>query len=306
MKQQHHKKVTVSTKQDGYSLVELLVVIVISMIITGAIYSSYISQQRSFTAQDQVAELNATSRISLNIIANDLRETGFGLMKNGTFNINGFTQVLTLTDNTNAPDQITLIGAFRKAGTLCSNGNGDAVSPDDTSIVLVPPNGSEELDNVNTADKRNISIAGITFGVVTTGGGTVYRLQLQDPIGESFPMYTDLNANGICDDGEGMPVYLVEDYTYQIVGNELLRVRRLNSTDPDIDVIAQNVEDMQFALVNNDTVRVNILASTTRPDPNFQGLGNPPETIENHNLPATNDALRRRWWQMEVAVRNML
>ncbi|MEC4686509.1 MAG: prepilin-type N-terminal cleavage/methylation domain-containing protein [Nitrospirota bacterium] len=305
MKQQHHKKQSECTGQNGYSLVELLVVIVISLIITGAIYSSYISQQRSFTAQDQVTELNSTSRISLNIIANDLRETGFGLLENGAFNINGFTQVLTLTDNASAPDQITLIGAFRKAGTLCSNGNGNAISPDDTTLRLVPPEGSEGLDNINTTDKRNISIAGIRYGIVTSGGGAEFRIQLQDRVGESFPLYTDLNANGNCDDGEGVPVYLIEDYTYRVVGNELQRVRRLNDPDPDIDIIAQNIEDLQFALVNSNTVRVNILASTARPDPNFQGLGNPPQTIENRNLPATNDALRRRWWQMEVAVRNL-
>ncbi|VAX33718.1 hypothetical protein MNBD_NITROSPIRAE03-242 [hydrothermal vent metagenome] len=305
MKQQHHKRQSERTGQNGYSLVELLVVIVISMIITGAIYSSYISQQRSFTAQDQVTELNSTSRISLKIIANDLREAGFGLLKNGTFNINGFTQVLTLTDNTNAPDQITLIGAFRKAGTLCSNGNGNAVSPDDTTLILVPPVGSETLENINTTDKKNISIAGIRYGIVTSGGGTDFKIQLQHPVDESFPIFADSNGNGICDDGEGVPVYLIEDYTYQVVGNNLQRVRRLNSVDPDIDIIAQNIEDLQFALVNNDTVRVNILASTARPDPNFQGLGNPPATIENRNLPATNDALRRRWWQTEVAVRNL-
>jgi len=118
-------------------------------------------------------------------------------------------------------------------------------------------------------------------------------------------LFTDSNANGSCDDGEGVPVYLIEDYTYQVAGTELQRVRRLNSIDPDIDIIAQNIEDLQFALLNNNTVRVNILASTARPDPNFRGLGNPPETIENRNLPATNDALRRRWWRMEVAVRNL-
>jgi len=305
MKQQRHRRISDVTGQNGYSLVELLVAVVISMIITGAIYSSYISQQRSFTAQDQVAEMNSTSRISLNLIANDLRETGFGLPESGTFNINGFTQALTLTDNTNAPDRITLLGAFRKAATLCSNGNGTAIGPDDTTLILAPPEGSEELDDINTTDKRNISIAGITYGIVVSGGGPEFRIQLRDPVKGSFPLYTDLNGNGTCDDGEGIPVYLIEDYTYQVVGNSLQRVRRINSTDPDVENIAQDIEDLQFAMVNSNSVRVNVLASTARPDPNFQGLGNPPETIENRTLPATNDGLRRRWWQMEVAVRNL-
>ncbi|NOZ24891.1 MAG: hypothetical protein GXO94_02210 [Nitrospirae bacterium] len=304
MKQQHRKNLPVE-HQGGYSLVEMLVVLVISMLITGAIYSSYISQQRSFTAQDQVAEMNSTSRISLSIIANDLRETGFGLLENGSFNINGFTQVMTLTDNTNAPDQITLVGAFRKAATLCSNGSGQAIQPEDTFLILAPPGDSKVLDDINTTDKRNISIAGITYGVVVSGGGSQLRIQLQDPVGNTFPLYTDLNGNNVCDDGEGLPVYLIEDHTYQVVGNELQRVKRLNGPTPEVETIAQNIEDLQFALINNNTVRVNILASTERPDPNFQGMGNPPGTIENRNLPATNDGLRRRWWQMEVSVRNL-
>ncbi len=305
MNLQHRRRTSTVMGEYGYSLVEMLVVLVISMMITGAIYSAYISQQRSFTAQDQVAEMNSSSRISLGIIANDLRETGFGLLEDGTFNVNGFTQVLTLTDNTDAPDQITLVGAFKKAATLCSNGSGQSIDPDDRTLILAPPGDGNSLDDINTADKRNISIAGITYGVVVAGGGSQFRIQLQDPVGTPFPAYTDLNGNNTCDDGEGIPVYLIEDHTYQVVGNELQRVRRLNSISPEVETIAQNIEDLQFALLNGNTVRVNILASTARPDPNFEGMGNPPGTIENRNLPTTNDSLRRRWWRMEVSVRNL-
>ena len=70
------------------------------MVIIGAIYGSYISQQRSYIAQDQVAEMNSTSKIALDMIVNDIRETGFGLPEDlttiqrtaGCNGINGFTK----------------------------------------------------------------------------------------------------------------------------------------------------------------------------------------------------------------------
>jgi len=51
-------------------------------------------------------------------------------------------------------------------------------------------------------------------------------------------------------------------------------------------------------------VRVNILARSDRPDPNYRSLGNPPAAIENRNHNPTNDDFRRRWWQTMVTMRN--
>jgi|GEM_PF-1846816 type IV pilus assembly protein PilW len=308
----------------GFTITELMVATVVGMIILGVTYSTYISQQRAFTAQDQTAELNSTSKIALNIIANAVREAGFGVPDDGTFTINTFSAKITATDSSSGPDQLTIVGAFRPAGTLCSNGAGNAIVSNNTQIILAPPAGSPQLDNINTTDRRNISIGGLSFGIVTAGGGAVMTLTLQDRIGSAYPLYTDLNSDGNCDDGEGVPVYVIEDYTFRVVGTDLQRVMRLNGGSPATNVIAENIEDLQFAYgvdTNNDdvvdlyrnapifgdrvkTVRINILARSGREDMNFFGQGNPPAAIENHNLAASNDNLRRRWWQLEVDVRN--
>jgi hypothetical protein len=104
-----------------------------------------------------------------------------------------------------------------------------------------------------------------------------------------------------------------------------------------VEVLAQYVEDFQVAYgVDTDDdgivdtfkfapdnlplnlsldsilkVRLNLLVRTGREDPNFQGQGNPTSNpigaIENNNNhPPTNDGFRRRWWQMEVNLRNPL
>jgi type IV pilus assembly protein PilW len=311
----------------GFTLIELLIALVISMVIIGAIYGSYISQQRSYIAQDQVAEMNSTSKIALDMIVNDIRETGFGLPEAGTYNINGFTNLITATDSTTAPDQITLLGGFRRAGTLCSTSTGDVISPSDTQLILRRPSDSSQWI-INNGDGENISFGGISYAVITGGPGTGVRetITILNPIGKGFPRYIDSDSNGLCDDREGVPVYLVEDITYQVVDTRLQRVRRLNGGSPETDVIAENIEDFQIAYgVDTDSdgvidlfrnaplasdsllrIRLNLLARTSRPDPNFQGQGNPPAAIENRNHSSTDDSLRRRLWQMEVAMRNPL
>ncbi len=285
----------------GVTLVELMIAIVIGMILIGSIYGTYISQQRSFTAQDQVAEMNSTSKISLDMIVNDIRETGFGVPDDlssvtrpgGCTGINGYTQKINLTDNTASEDQITILGGFRFVGNIAA-----AVSSGSTTLVL------DDASKLNITDKSYITIAGLSFAVVTAIAGNT--LTLQTGIDRSYPV--------------GVPVYLVENITYQVVFDatdnrwELRRVRRLAgsgcTTASDTDVIAENIEDLQFATVDTngdgttDRIRVNILAMTARLDPNFQGQGNPPSLIENRNHAATNDSLRRRWWQMEIDLRN--
>lgn len=334
MKQQRHNKESKIRSQgsevikrlstdSGFTLVELMIAIVIGMILIGSIYGTFISQQSSFTTQDQVAEMNTASKVALDMIVNDIREIGFCVPEAGTYTINGFANVIIATDSTTTPDSITVIGGSRRAGTLCSNAAGNAISSTDTQLILVPLSGYTQLDNINTTDKKNISIAGISFGIVTAGGGATTTITLQNSIGKKFPKYTDSNGNEVCDDGEGMPVYLVEDITYQVVGTQLKR---------GTNVIAENIEDFQIAYgvdtdsdgIVNDfrysppnnkplvlltdkvlSIRVNILATTARQDPSFQGQGKPPNPIENrNNHVATNDSLRRRWWRMEVGVRN--
>lgn len=290
----------------GFTLVELMIAIVVGMLIIAGTFASYISQQRSFVAQDQVAEINYTSKIALDMIVNDIRETGFGVPDNltgiarvpGCLGINGYTQKINFIagtdDLTAAPDRITILGGFRLVGATFA-----AVAPGSTTLTLTD---TTVLKSSGTfkEDRGYITIGGISFTVVDSIAENTLTLNSSTPIDKTFPV--------------GVPVYLIENVTYQVVNGELQKVRRLAgagcTTASDTDVIAQNIEDLQFVLVDSDgngatdRIRVNILAQTARPDPDFQGQGNPPPTIENRDHASTNDSLRRRWWQMEVALRN--
>jgi len=67
----------------GFSLVELLVALVISGVIMTGIYSAFQTQQDSYLAQEQVAEMQQNLRAGLYIMTKELRMAGYD-GENGT------------------------------------------------------------------------------------------------------------------------------------------------------------------------------------------------------------------------------
>ncbi len=66
----------------GFTLVELMVVLAISGIVTAAIYSTYIMQQRNAVAQEQVVEMQQNIRAGLDVLERDIRMAGYDPTKN--------------------------------------------------------------------------------------------------------------------------------------------------------------------------------------------------------------------------------
>jgi prepilin-type N-terminal cleavage/methylation domain-containing protein len=60
----------------GFTVVELLVVMAMLGLVTGAIYSTYISQRRNAASQGEVTELQQNLRVALDCLARDLRMAG--------------------------------------------------------------------------------------------------------------------------------------------------------------------------------------------------------------------------------------
>jgi len=68
----------------GFTLIELMITMAISGIIVAAIYSAYISQQRTYLVQEQVAEMQQNLRAGTLLMASDIRMAGYD--KDGTGN----------------------------------------------------------------------------------------------------------------------------------------------------------------------------------------------------------------------------
>jgi len=62
---------------EGFTLTELLVAIVISGIVMTSIYSAYYSQQKSFIAQEQVVAMQQNLRAGMDLLEREIRMAGY-------------------------------------------------------------------------------------------------------------------------------------------------------------------------------------------------------------------------------------
>ena len=64
-------------RDQGFTLIELMIAMVISLIVMSTIYSVYYSQQKSYVAQEQVAMMQQNLRAAMNIMTRDIRMAGY-------------------------------------------------------------------------------------------------------------------------------------------------------------------------------------------------------------------------------------
>jgi type II secretory pathway pseudopilin PulG len=350
-------KMLCHNNEKGYTLSELLIAVVISMILVAAATATYIAQNRSYVAQESVSEVNTQSKVAHDLIANNIKTAGFGTPDDMNVDIinNRTTTVIPYESNGNNPDALTIIGGFRVIGTLWPDdkvmgtaypcpADGSAV-PLETTSVHIEYSGDERP---NDDDKQYLSIDGVQFvrvssctlnGLDCDNSG---KITLDRPLTVDYPL---LNPDGDGDCDSGRPVYLVEDVTYCVDGNNSMQRMRRRATastctpagTSDVDEIAENIEDLQFAYAidaDNDNliddtdasgsvnagdfsigtaiadvsqitaIRTNVLARAEHPDPDYAGMGNLPDFVENrdHDETAT-DNFRRRWWQSIISMR---
>ena len=73
--------------QQGFTLVELMVTLVIAFIVTGAAYAAYVVQQKNYTTQEQVAEIQQNLRIGVEIMTREMRMAGYDPTFSGKYGI---------------------------------------------------------------------------------------------------------------------------------------------------------------------------------------------------------------------------
>jgi prepilin-type N-terminal cleavage/methylation domain-containing protein len=119
-------------KVKGLTLIELLIAMAISAILIAAIYRTFILQQKTYTVQEQVVDMQQNVRVAINRMMREIRMAGFGNVSSVVspvlpFQAKGgpFYNVITPSDNKNNvgqnDDQITIIGAFEQVSVLATD-----------------------------------------------------------------------------------------------------------------------------------------------------------------------------------------
>jgi len=267
-------------RETGLTLIELLIAMVISAILIAAIYRTFIGQQKIYTVQDQVVDMQQNVRAAINRMMREIRMAGFGNVSNrlppqgqsfeafeGSKPIK-FDHVINPSDNKNNikqnDDQITIIGAFEQVSALAIDHN-----PGRDTIQL-----AGKASEFDTKYRKYVCIGGLETHTVTNISGNT--ITLSDNLVNKFAM--------------GTPVFKVKAITYQLrwdknTPNMAVLTREDNTDGGGSQVVAENIENLQFRYILNDgsesdspidpsrirMVRVTVNARTSISDPEFKG-----------------------------------
>ncbi len=280
----------------GVTLIELLIALVISAILVAGIYRVYISQQRSYAAQEQVADMQQNVRIAINRMLREIRMAGFGGKNenvNGSNdiinvfgNVNGFFNIVNPVndastirgDNVGDSDEIVVLAAYDRLGRLDQNASAGATS------ITISYDGGTKFD---TDVRRYLCIGGKDNYTVTNAPGGATVLDINPPLRRDY-IVRDGNSNLITPE---TPVFLVRAIRYGLRWNGsvpvLFRDLYPNTGSTHRDTVAEYIENLQFRYVLVDGtewdmppnpidirgIRVTITARTQMSDPQIKEGG---------------------------------
>jgi type IV pilus assembly protein PilW len=75
----------------GFTLVEIMVALALAGIVMGLIYTAFLSQQRSYLAQEQVSAMQQNIRSGLTMLIREIRMAGFDPTANAGATISAAT-----------------------------------------------------------------------------------------------------------------------------------------------------------------------------------------------------------------------
>ncbi len=96
MPRNNRQSINLLSNSQGFSLVELMVALVITLILLSGIGQIFLSSKKSFTIQDSLARQQENGRYALDSVAQDLRRAGYW---GGNSDVSRIEGTLGLTDN---------------------------------------------------------------------------------------------------------------------------------------------------------------------------------------------------------------
>ncbi|MBW2014029.1 MAG: prepilin-type N-terminal cleavage/methylation domain-containing protein [Deltaproteobacteria bacterium] len=160
-------RVSYKVSNQGFTLVELLIGMVVSLLAIGAIYSTFLSQHRSYHDQEETAAMQQNLRAAMYYMQREIRMAGCDPLNTGNFgitaaNANSITFTEDINDGTvgNPPD-----------GTLQA-GENITYSRNNGNLVRSVGGGGNQLvaQNIDALDFVYLNASSV---VLNPGGGNV-------------------------------------------------------------------------------------------------------------------------------------
>src|SRR4030042_2905208 len=274
---------TILKKEKGLTLIELLIALVISALLIAGLYRTFINQQKTYTVQEQVVDMQQNVRAAINRMMTEIRMAGFGnvsMVLPAT--IGGKTYNDVVNWDTPAAGALTIVSGM---GFTTLTG---IPSPNQITVnSLTDSQGNLLFD---TADKKYVSIGGLESYTITNIAGTTLTLG-------------DLNGNLTYNHPIGTPIFAIRAVIYQVgmVDGKPTLLRDTNDGQTTQDKIqADGIENLQFTYLNSDgnvtanpkdirIITVSLRARTERQDPDLN----------------EGDGYRRRQLVSNIHLRNM-
>jgi prepilin-type N-terminal cleavage/methylation domain-containing protein len=170
------KQIMIASKrkpQNGFTIIEVMIAVVISSILTAAVYQTFHSQQRSYAMQSEAAAMEQNLRGSLYLLTKELRSAGYNPQRETN---NNFRFVTSFP----APNNLFTVNYaddhFTVAFTLDTDGSGGIESNKNEQIAY-------KFDkNTKTLQRFNDSQPDITkkWEIVASNIDAVYFMYYDD------------------------------------------------------------------------------------------------------------------------------
>ncbi|MCJ7663967.1 MAG: prepilin-type N-terminal cleavage/methylation domain-containing protein [Desulfobacterales bacterium] len=253
-------------KEAGLTLIELMIVLVLSAVVTASIYATFIAQQKSYATQTRVSDMQQNARAALTLMERDLRMAGSNVGSSFTiqdFLGNNVNAAITIVNNTSpTPDQITVAYAAQVLSTVSAVSDADVTLADDAIAVGFGITGGRQFIAFETVNGV-YTIQSIVGNTITLTGNPPAHL-------------ADIGASGA-------RAFLVKAITYQVdtsidpsTGRPRNTLERVASdqigTAPDVpedlwDDIGNYITDLQVGwVVANQLLQVTLTSQDTDTD----------------------------------------
>ena len=164
------KRMSLRLSDQGFTMVELLVAMVVSLLALAAIYSTFLSQHRSYQVQNETADMQQNIRTAMYFMQREIRMAGSDPFNTGNFGITAANPTsITFTEDLSnggagAPDGI--LNANETITYNFADSDGDFVN--------------DELDRINQTVAQNIDAVDFVYlddssppNVIPFVGGTI-------------------------------------------------------------------------------------------------------------------------------------